>query len=345
MGTDNGILNGTPTNDDVGRWWVNVSVSDGVRSDFRNFSLAVLNTNDPPTTRTDLFKVVMDEDTVLDLDLNTAFIDIDKDKLTYSVKPQGNLSLTVQNNILRIAPFKNWAGTETIRVSAKDGSVGINGSISITVNNVNDPPSDLSVNRSETYRQGREQMVSASASDPDLIYGDALLFTWECNGEIIGQGPSIDLRLPKGVHTVNVTVADTEGTNVSKEFRVGVLSNNDRKQLPLFAIISAILRVFVILIVFLIIRTGRKGIDPQPDTIPIPFESDLQDTIDPGPPGPEVEAENNGPMEGQATAEQILDMENAQVPVRSIDTSVNGHIADTPQIEDKGPVTDEHPFK
>ena len=44
-----GILNGTPKNDDVGLWWVNVSVNDGNGgTGFSNFTLNVININDLP---------------------------------------------------------------------------------------------------------------------------------------------------------------------------------------------------------------------------------------------------------------------------------------------------------
>jgi parallel beta-helix repeat protein len=43
INSSNGILNGTPTNSDIGYYWVNVTVSDGCGdSDFHNFTLAVL---------------------------------------------------------------------------------------------------------------------------------------------------------------------------------------------------------------------------------------------------------------------------------------------------------------
>ena len=36
------ILNGTPTNDDVGKYWINISIDDGMDSDFTNFTLKVI---------------------------------------------------------------------------------------------------------------------------------------------------------------------------------------------------------------------------------------------------------------------------------------------------------------
>lgn len=49
ISSSNGVLSGTPDNDDVGNYWVNVSLFDGDNlSDFRNFTLTVVNVNDPP---------------------------------------------------------------------------------------------------------------------------------------------------------------------------------------------------------------------------------------------------------------------------------------------------------
>ena len=46
---ETGYLNGTPDNGDVGSYWVNLSVSDGNNgSDRTNFTLTVVNINDPP---------------------------------------------------------------------------------------------------------------------------------------------------------------------------------------------------------------------------------------------------------------------------------------------------------
>lgn len=47
--SDTGVLYGMPDNSDVGSYWVNVSVNDDYGgSDFSNFTLMVLNVNDPP---------------------------------------------------------------------------------------------------------------------------------------------------------------------------------------------------------------------------------------------------------------------------------------------------------
>jgi hypothetical protein len=49
LNTTTGVLSGTPTNWDIGYYWVNVSVSDGKGGfDYTNFSLNVNEENDPP---------------------------------------------------------------------------------------------------------------------------------------------------------------------------------------------------------------------------------------------------------------------------------------------------------
>ena len=42
------ILNGTPTNEDVGKYWVNITISDTMNFNFSNFTLTVINVNDAP---------------------------------------------------------------------------------------------------------------------------------------------------------------------------------------------------------------------------------------------------------------------------------------------------------
>ena len=45
---ESGVLQGTPEQEDVGTFWVNVTVTDGDLYDFHNFSVVVINVNDPP---------------------------------------------------------------------------------------------------------------------------------------------------------------------------------------------------------------------------------------------------------------------------------------------------------
>ena len=53
MDPTTGNLTGTPTNDEVGIYWVNVSVQDGNGgNNWTNFSMGVINTNDPPEITT-----------------------------------------------------------------------------------------------------------------------------------------------------------------------------------------------------------------------------------------------------------------------------------------------------
>jgi hypothetical protein len=49
---EDGNLSGIPLNSDVGIYWVNVSVTDGGYSDSTNFTLTVININDPPIITT-----------------------------------------------------------------------------------------------------------------------------------------------------------------------------------------------------------------------------------------------------------------------------------------------------
>jgi len=60
-----GILSGTPTNDEVGTYYVTVNVSDGNGGfDEAKFDLIVSNINDPPHIQEKPIDISMDEDTI-----------------------------------------------------------------------------------------------------------------------------------------------------------------------------------------------------------------------------------------------------------------------------------------
>jgi len=83
--SDTGVLSGTPVNADVGSYWVNVSVDDGnVGSDFSNFTLTVLNVNDPPNTPSDPDPDDGETDVILNPTLSVYVSDPDGDTMEVS---------------------------------------------------------------------------------------------------------------------------------------------------------------------------------------------------------------------------------------------------------------------
>jgi len=70
----NAMLYGTPTQDDIGEYWVNISINDTQDIDFTNFTLTVIDLNDNPVITTDDVTVT-NEDELYEVDYNATDID------------------------------------------------------------------------------------------------------------------------------------------------------------------------------------------------------------------------------------------------------------------------------
>ncbi|MCK5560622.1 MAG: putative Ig domain-containing protein, partial [Thermoplasmata archaeon] len=137
-----GLLNGTPTNDDVGSYWVNVSVWDG-KGGFNstNFTLNVTNVNDPPVITTSN-TIVAIEDISYSVDYDAVDIDPTNDILTWSLDSNATwLSIDSNTGVLSGTPTNDDVGPYFVNVSVSDGNGGENWTEFILwVGNINDPP-------------------------------------------------------------------------------------------------------------------------------------------------------------------------------------------------------------
>ena len=86
--------------------------------------------------------VSWDEDnnyTIIDLD--DYFYDADMDNLTYSYTETDNISVSITNGIVSLAPALNFFGTRTIVFNATDGTnTTLSNNVTLTINSVNDAP-------------------------------------------------------------------------------------------------------------------------------------------------------------------------------------------------------------
>ncbi|MCU0799318.1 MAG: Ig-like domain-containing protein, partial [Candidatus Thermoplasmatota archaeon] len=207
-----GELSGTPGNDDVGSWSITINVSDG-KGGYHSakFILKVIGTNDPPTLNVSLLDISCKEDEFVTIKLKDIFLDIDMDQLTYEVAHSGNFSVKIIDDIASIEPVHDWSGSEIITFTARDfiSFVAINATTTVTP--VNDPPTNPIITSGQ-YRQGEKQVINGSATDPDLLFGDSLTFTWFSNiSGRIGTGKSIDLALKAGSYLIILNVSDSNG--------------------------------------------------------------------------------------------------------------------------------------
>jgi hypothetical protein len=127
MDQTTGILHGTPRNKDVGRYFVNVTVTDPfLATDSHNFTLTVLNTNDPPIWTNVPKDTKMNDTETYSFDLKGTDEDIG-DTLSYgkTSNPSTNMTLDRPTGRLKWVPGPNSAGDYTFNVSVTDGTVTI----------------------------------------------------------------------------------------------------------------------------------------------------------------------------------------------------------------------------
>jgi len=128
-----GVLSGVPTNDDVGKFWVNVTVTDLAGGfDYHNFTLTVENTNDVPV----ITSVPVTEVRPFDLyvyDVNATDVDVG-DILTYSldIKPE-NMTIVTTTGLIQWKPTKQQGGANHVVVNVSDGHCQVTQAFDIIV--------------------------------------------------------------------------------------------------------------------------------------------------------------------------------------------------------------------
>ncbi|MCK5559800.1 MAG: hypothetical protein KAJ51_04380, partial [Thermoplasmata archaeon] len=120
-----GILNGTPTNDDVGSYWVNLTVDDNEGGiDFTNFTLEVVNVNDPPS----IIEIIPPKAKVgkyYELDFNATDIDSTISKLTWSLSTNATwLTINSATGVIGGTPSVTDLGWYNVNITVNDGDGG-----------------------------------------------------------------------------------------------------------------------------------------------------------------------------------------------------------------------------
>jgi hypothetical protein len=213
-----GILSGTPSNDDVNTFWVNISVDDGHGGiDFSNFSLTVSNVNDPPEiTTTDV--TIATEDTLYDIGYEALDIDPSNDILTWSLATDADwLSVNGTSGNLTGTPTNDDVWAYWVKVTVSDGKGGSDSSnFTLKVINVNDPPV-ITTDDVESATGGEFYLVDYDATDIDPT-DDTLTWSlttdagdWLSLNTASGLLSGMPTATDDGVYSVNVSVADGMG--------------------------------------------------------------------------------------------------------------------------------------
>ncbi len=222
---------GTPTNSEVGSYWLNISAEDlcgGIG--WNNVTLDVLNVNDPPVITTDDV-VIASEDTLYSIDYEAIDVDPTNDTLTWNMSTLAEwLTLNTITGRLSGTPTNDHVGAYQVSIDVTDGNGGLDArSFTLVVENINDDPTITSTNV-ETSVEDEGYSVYYHATDVDPT-GDVLTWTvvtdtgWLMMTEnnLHGMPTNDDV----GTHWVNVTVFDGKGGIDSTNFTVTVTNVND----------------------------------------------------------------------------------------------------------------------
>jgi DNA-binding MarR family transcriptional regulator len=134
-----GVLSGTPSNDDVGKYWVNISVDDQNGGYyFTNFTLEVLNVNDPPHIDKIPSIMSVDEGAKFAYDVNATDIDSNT-AINYSIisNPSTDITIHPDTGLIEwtatIEALSPPEYTLDVTVSVSDGDVIVNKSFKLDV--------------------------------------------------------------------------------------------------------------------------------------------------------------------------------------------------------------------
>ena len=201
------------------------------------------------------------------------FKDVNGDALTFHCGGKKFINVTIyqSNGTVVLRPYKDWSGLEMLVFYVSDGRFNFSDNITITVIPVNDLPGPINILSPEDgveIENGTPIDLQASCDDPDLPYGDRLVFCWRSSltGEL-GGGKSIsNIFLSVGEHEISVMVVDKSGASANATINISVtkeLSQSGKRDdlNSMFILgfgISIFIIILVIIILFFFIRFRRK---------------------------------------------------------------------------------------
>jgi len=209
------VINGTPSNDDVGEYWVKISVSDSEYMDYSNFTLEVINVNDPPRIITK-DNITAFEDEVYEMDYEVKDVDNTPNELSWIISSNAEwLAIDTVNAIINGTPTNDDVGEYWVNISVSDNEYLDFTNFTLTVVNTNDPPSIITEDKTN-ITVGELYSVNYEAEDIDPV---STTLTWSLKtnasnwltiDKITGWLNGVPAKGDAGVYWVNVSVTDGE---------------------------------------------------------------------------------------------------------------------------------------
>ncbi|BDP35158.1 RTX toxin [Vibrio alginolyticus] len=249
----------TPAENFNGHAEITYTVTDGALTDQATVKVTVNAVNDTPVVESNIADQALAEDfTPYNIDLNTAFSDVDNvdGELTFSVSGNSNIQVAIVNGIATITPTADWNGSETLTFTATDPSgESVSQTVDFTVapvvdieadstNVVEDTPTIINVLGNDTF-EGKDKVVSLDAENSPkngtVIVNNDGTVTYTPDDNYVGKDTFTYVVTSGGVSesttvTVNVTPVNDKPesedfTHVADDQLTQVVFDTDTKPL------------------------------------------------------------------------------------------------------------------
>jgi hypothetical protein len=232
---EDGTVDFTAPSNWFGREEVIFIASDGEQEISDTIFVTVDAENDAPQVTTPLSDLVFNEDTVKSngLNLYNHFQDIDSSLLFSSTSEHVIVHINLDGSVDFSAP-DDWNGAEEVTFSASDGDFKVSDAMIVTVEPVNDPPTNNRVFTSVCLKSDYEGKI-LNLNDY-FTDSDNELLTYQISGnkriiaEVIPESGHMKLSVPEkwsGEEILTITASDSSGKSSSIQMVVIVTSQRD----------------------------------------------------------------------------------------------------------------------
>jgi hypothetical protein len=270
---------------------IEFNVSDASWTTRSNFTVRVIEVNDPPrilsvggSTWT---VIVIDEDSEVWLSVEVVDEENDRITLTLDNKRWAGAELA-PNGTLHLSAKGPWNDINLIELHASDPQGGKDSlELAVLVKNINDPPSPPVIRsplNHSTYTPGVNIRFEVDVHDPDMVHGQVLNVTWSSHlsGWLRTISSDDELvfytRLEEGVHMISVTVSDGE---YERSRWIEVTIHEEETEPPdggngssviLWSVIcmTSVITLIIVIVIVMMARKAARAMEPPPEIPTMP---------------------------------------------------------------------------
>jgi hypothetical protein len=175
------------------------------------------------------------------------------DTLTYST--DSKIIKMDQTGLIRFTPSNADVGEHKVKVTVKDAAgATAETSFKVTVENVNDAPTDVRINTPLNNTQIGESTklhFTGTAGDPDVGEAANLIFTWRDGTTVLGTGRDVEATLTVGTHVIVLEVSDGQLTSSAETTVTVVQQPSPIRGISMSSFLMALAMVIILFVVLL----------------------------------------------------------------------------------------------